>query len=73
MAALLKIIGAIWFGLGLWILWRNIAALSRFREAVQPTGSPLVSGQVFSTLLVFIVPGLLALLLGVWFSSRRLT
>jgi len=73
MVTLLKLIGGIWFGLGLWILWRNIAALSRFREAVQPVGSPLVSGQVLSTVLVFVVPGLLALALGVWFSSRRLT
>ncbi len=73
MATLVKLVGAIWCGLGLWILWRNIAVLSRFRQAVQPAGSPLVSGQVFSTLLVFVVPGLLALLLGVWFSSRRLT
>ena len=73
MVTLLKLIGGIWFGLGLWILWRIIAALSRFREAVQPVGSPLVSGQVFSTLLVFVVPGLLALLVGVWLSSRRPT
>ncbi len=73
MATPAKLIGAIWCGLGLWILWRNIAALSRFGEAVQPVGSPLVSGQVFSTLLVFVVPGLLALLVGVWFSSRRPT
>ncbi len=73
MVTLLKIIGAIWFGLGLWILWRNIAALSRFQEAVQPVGSPLITQQVLSTVLVFVVPGLLALALGVWFSSRRLT
>ncbi len=73
MVTLLKIIGAIWFGLGLWILWRNIAALSRFREAVQPVGSPLITQQVLSTVLVFVVPGLLALALGVWLSSRRLT
>ncbi len=71
MATLLKIIGGIWFGPGLWILWRNIAALSGVREAIRPVGSPLISGQVLSTVLLFVLPGLLALALGGWFSSRR--
>ena len=71
MATLLKIIGGIWFGLGLWILWRNIQTLSRLNEAVRPVGSPLISQQVLSTVLVFVLPGLLALALGGWFSSRR--
>lgn len=71
MATLLKIIGGLWFGLGLWILWRSIQALSRVDEAVRPVGSPLISQQVFSTVLVFVLPGLLALALGGWFSSRR--
>ncbi len=71
MATLLKIIGGIWFGLGLWILWRNIQTLSRLNEAVRPVGSPLISQQVLSAVLVFVLPGLLALALGGWFSLRR--
>ncbi len=71
MATLLKIIGGIWFGLGLWILWRNIQVLSRVNEAVRPVGSLLISGQVLSRVLLFVPPGLLALALGGWFSSRR--
>lgn len=73
MVTLLKLIGAAWLALGLWILWRTIAALSRAREAIQPTGSPLVSGQVLSVVAVFILPGLLALVLGAWLSSRQLS
>lgn len=78
MPTLLKVIGGIWFVMGIWILWRtvaplSVAALSRVNEAVRPVGSPLVSEQVLSTALVFLLPGLAALVLGGWFSGRRVS
>lgn len=73
MPTLLKVIGGIWFVMGMWILWRTVAALSRVNEAIQPTGSPLVSEQVQSTVLVFVLPGLAALVLGGLISGRRVS
>ena len=73
MPGLLKVIGGIWFVMGMWILWRTIAALSRVNEAIRPTGSPLVSEQVQSTVLAFVLPGLVLWLLGGWSSGRRVS
>ena len=71
MPTLLKVIGGIWFVMGMSILWRTVAALSRVSEAIRPGGSPLVSEQVQSTVLVFVLPGLAVWVLGGWFSGRR--
>lgn len=71
MATLLKLWGLIWLGAGLWILWRTVGSLSGLVEAVQPVGSRVVSQQVVSTALIFVVPGLLAVGLGVALSPRR--
>lgn len=73
MPGLLKVIGGIWFVTGMWILWRTVAALSGVREAIQPTGSLLVSEQVQSTVLAFVLPGLVLWLLGGWLSGRRVS
>jgi len=71
MATLLKVWGLIWFGVGLWILWRTVGSLSRLIGVAQPVGSPLVSQHVLSIALIFVIPGLLALGLGVLLSSRH--
>ena len=73
MPGLLKVIGGIWFVMGMWILWRTVAALSRVSEAIRPGGSPLVSEQVQSTVLSFVLPGLVLWLLGGWLSGRRVS
>lgn len=59
--------------MGMWILWRTVAALSRVREAIQPTGSLLVTEQVQSTVLVFVLPGFVVWVLGGLFSGKRVS
>lgn len=71
MTMLLRIIGGVWLALGAWVLWRNIEALSGVTAAVQPVGSSLVTNSVVSTLLVFVGPGLAALLLAGALSGKR--
>ncbi len=73
MPGLLKVIGGGWCVLGIWNLWRTVAPLSRVNEAIRPGGSPLVSEQVQSTVLAFVLPGLVLWLLGGWFSGRRVS
>ena len=73
MPTLLKVIGGIWIVLGMWVLWRNISALSGVTEAIQPVGSGLVWAQVLSAVAVFLLPGLGAWLLGGLFSRRRVS
>ncbi len=70
MLTLLKLIGWLWMGVGAVVLYQDIAALSRVREAIQPGGSAAVTGQVVSAVLIFVLPAALVLALG-WFISGR--
>lgn len=73
MTTLLKVIAGIWLAIGAWTLWRSIGALGRVNEAIQPVGSRLVGEHVLSAVLVFIVPGFVALALAGSLSARRLS
>ena len=72
MLTVLKVIGWVWLGVGALVLWHTIAALSRVREVIQPTGSEVVTQQVLSTVLIFVLPAAVVLALG-WFLSARHT
>lgn len=71
MLPLLKVVGWVWLGFGALVLWRSVGALTRVREAIQPTGSEVVTGRVLSTVLIFVLPAALVLALGWLLSSRH--
>lgn len=73
MLTLLKVIGWVWLGFGALVLWRTVGALTGVREAIQPTGSEVVTGQVLSTALIFVLPAAAVLALGWFLSARHMT